>query len=149
MLPADQASQTRRARIGATALALALLALWAQILQPLTHPMLLRALLDQAPDGYAIICTRDGPQLVSSAALQADRETAPRHESNPLASTHRPMGDCCMGVATPAPLPGLAVLAIVLVQVSEPASYITPTADAAPPSLAWRPSQPRAPPLFA
>ncbi|MGE0423119.1 MAG: hypothetical protein AB7O88_12685 [Reyranellaceae bacterium] len=149
MPPADPATQTTRARFGAAALALALLSLWVQILQPLTHPMLLRALLDTAPDGYTIICTSDGPQLISSAALQGDLEQAPRHESNPLASTRRPAGDCCMGVATPAPLPGLALLAVVLVQVSEPAPFITPTADAAPPPLVWRPSQPRGPPLFA
>jgi hypothetical protein len=145
MLPAAPATTSTRARFNAAALAVALLSLWAQILQPLTHPALLRALLESAPDGYTIICTRDGPQLVSSAALQDD---AQRHESNPLASTQRPMGDCCMGVATPAPLPGLAVLALVLVQVSEPVAFVAPTADAAPPSLAWRPSQPRGPPLF-
>ena len=141
MPPADPATETPRPRLSAAALAVALLALWAQILQPLTHPQLLRALLESAPDGYTIICTRDGPQLVSSDSRQ--------HESNPLASTQRPMGDCCMGVATSAPLPGLVLLAIVLMQVSEPAPFIVPTADAAPPSLAWRPSQPRGPPLFA
>jgi hypothetical protein len=145
MLPTAPATTPTRARFSAAALAVALLSLWAQILQPLTHPVLLRALLDSAPDGYTIICTRDGPQLVSSAALQDD---AQRHESNPLASTQRPMGDCCMGVATPAPLPGLVVLALALVQVGEPAPFIAPTADVVPPSLAWRPSQPRGPPLF-
>lgn len=146
MPPASPATETTRQRFSAVALAVALLALWAQILQPLTHPALLRALLDTAPDGYTIICTRDGPQLVSSADLQGE---ARHHESNPLASTQRPMGDCCMGVATAAPLPGLVLLAIALVQVSEPAPFIVPTADAAPPSLVWRPSQPRGPPLFA
>jgi hypothetical protein len=145
MLPATPATTPTRARFNAAALAVALLSLWAQILQPLTHPVLLRALLESAPDGYTIICTRDGPQLVSSAALQDD---AQRHESNPLASTQRPMGDCCMGVATPAPLPGLVLLALALVQVSEPAPFIVPTADVVPASLAWRPSQPRGPPLF-
>jgi hypothetical protein len=146
MQSAASTMQTTRPRFSAAALAVALLALWAQILQPLTHPALLRALLDQTPDGYTIICTRDGPQLVSSGALQDD---ARHHESNPLASTQRPMGDCCMGVATPAPLPGLSVLAVILTQVAEPAALIVPTADAAPPSLVWRPSQPRGPPLFA
>ena len=146
MPPASPAPAPKRARFNAAALAVALLALWAQVLQPLTHPALLRALLDQAPDGYTIICTRDGPQLVSSAALQDD---ARHHDSNPLASTQRPMGDCCMGVATPVPLPDLAILAIVLVRVTEPAPLIVPTVDSAPPSLAWRPSQPRGPPLFA
>jgi hypothetical protein len=144
MSPASATTPTR-ARLNAAALAVALLSLWAQILQPLTHPALLRALLDSAPDGYTIICTRDGPQLVTSAA----QDDARHHESNPLASTQRPMGDCCMGVATPAPLPGLALLALALVQVSEPAPFVIPTADPAPTSLAWRPSQPRGPPLFA
>src|SRR5687767_8996897 len=110
---ASPAPDSTRPRFSAAALAVALLALWAQILQPLTHPALLRALLDSAPDGTTIICTRDGPQLVSSVTPQAD---ARHHESNPLASTQRPMGDCCMGVATPAPLPGLVVLALVLVR---------------------------------
>lgn len=146
MSPADTTLTATRPRFGAAALAVALLSLWAQILQPLAHPMLLRALLDSAPDDYTIICTRDGPQLVSPTAMP---DGAGRHESNPLASTQRPMGDCCMGVATLAPLPGLAVLALVLMQVSEPAPFVLPTADAAPPSLAWRPSQPRGPPLFA
>lgn len=146
MSSASPAPTPTRPRLSAAALAVALLALWAQILQPLTHPALLRALLESAPDGYTIICTRDGPQLVASADLHGD---ARHHESNPLASTQRPMGDCCMGVATPAPLPGLVLLAIVLVRVSETAPLLAPTADAAPPSLAWRPSQPRGPPLFA
>jgi hypothetical protein len=146
MSPADTLSTATRPRFSAAALAVALLALWAQILQPLTHPQLLRALLDSAPDDFTIICTRDGPQLVSRAAMPDD---ARHHESNPLASTQRPMGDCCMGVATPAPLPGLVLVALVLVQVSEPAPFVHPTADVAPPSLAWRPSQPRGPPLFA
>lgn len=146
MPPTSPATDTTRPRFSVVALAVALLALWAQILQPLTHPALLRALLDSAPDGYTIICTRDGPQLVSSAALQDD---ARHHQSNPLASTQRPMGDCCMGVATPAPLPGLVLLAIVLVRVAEPAPLVVPTADATPSSLVWRPSQPRGPPLFA
>lgn len=145
MSSASPASTPQRARFSAVALAVALLALWAQILQPLTHPALLRALLDQAPDGYTIICTSTGPQLVVSATSP---DEAQRHESNPLASTQRPMGDCCMGVATPAPLPGLVLLAIVLVRVSEPAPLTRLTADVAPPSLAWRPSQPRGPPLF-
>ncbi len=146
MSAADAVSTATRPRFSAVALAVALLSLWAQILQPLTHPMLLRALLDSAPDDYTIVCTSDGPQLVSRAAMPND---ASHHESNPLASTQRPMGDCCMGVATPAPLPGLAILALALVQISEPAPFVLPTADAAPPSLAWRPSQPRGPPLFA
>ncbi len=146
MPPVNQAPAPTRPRFSAAALAVALLALWAQILQPLTHPALLRALLEGAPDGYTIICTRDGPQLVASATLHGD---ARHHESNPLASTQRPMGDCCMGVAAAVPLPGLALLAIVLVRVTEPAPLVVPTADAAPPSLAWRPSQPRGPPLFA
>ena len=134
-----------RARFSATALALVLLSLWVQILQPLAHTALLRALLDGAPDGYSIICTRDGPQLVSSTAAQEDTR---HHESNPLASTQRPMGDCCMGVVTPVPLPGLALLAIVLVRITEPAPLPLHATDAAAPSLAWRPAQPRAPPLF-
>jgi len=146
MPSASPAPTPTRPRFSAAALAVALLALWAQILQPLTHPALLRALLDSAPDGYTIICTRDGPQLVASAAPPGD---ARHHESNPLASTQRPMGDCCMGVAAPVPLPGLAVLAIVLVRIAEPAPLVIPTAEPAPPSLAWRPSQPRGPPLFA
>lgn len=146
MSAADTLPPAKRPHFSAAALAVALLALWAQILQPLTHPQLLRALLDSAPDDYTIICTRDGPQLVSRAAMP---DSAGRHDSNPLASTQRPMGDCCMGVATLAPLPGLAILALALVQVSEPAPFVVPTAGAAPPSLAWRPSQPRGPPLFA
>ena len=140
------APEPQRARFSATALAVALLALWVQVIQPLAHTALLRALLDGAPDGYTIICTRDGPQLVSSAASQGE---ARHHESNPLASTQRPAGDCCLGVATPAPMPGLALLALVLVRVTEPAPLLLPTADAAPPSLVWRPAQPRGPPLFA
>src|SRR5262245_56094448 len=103
MSSADAVPTTTRPRFSAVALAVALLALWAQILQPLTHPQLLRALLSSAPDDYTIICTSDGPQLVSRAAMP---DGAGRHESNPLASTQRPMGDCCIGVATPAPLPG-------------------------------------------
>ena len=146
MLPATPAIDPKRPRFSAAALAVALLALWVQVIQPLVHSALLRALLDGAPDGYTIICTRDGPQLVSSAASQGE---ARHHESNPLASTQRPAGDCCMGVAAPVPLPGLALLAIVLVRITEPAPLLLPTADAAPPSLVWRPSQPRGPPLFA
>lgn len=146
MPPASTTPAPKRPRFSAAALAVALLALWAQIIQPLAHPALLRALLDGAPDGYTIICTRDGPQLVSNTAAQAD---ARHHESNPLASTQRPMGDCCMGAATPVPVPGLVLLAVVLVRVTEPAPPLVPTADAAAPSLAWRPSQPRGPPLFA
>ena len=146
MSPAGTIPTATRPRFSAAALAVALLALWAQILQPLTHPQLLRALLSSAPDDYTIICTSDGPQLVSRAAVPDD---ARHHQSNPLASTQRPMGDCCMGVATLAPLPGLAILALALVQVNEPAPFVRPTADVAPPSLAWRPSQPRGPPLFA
>ena len=146
MSPAVPVPSSTRPRLSAAALAVALMALWAQILQPLTHPALLRALLDSAPDGYTIICTRDGPQMVSGTAEQGD---ARHHESNPLASTQRPIGDCCLGIAAPAPLPGLVVLAIALVQVAEPAPLVVPTAEAAPPSLVWRPSQPRGPPLFA
>ena len=39
-------------------------------------------------------------------------------------------------------------LALALVQISEPAPFVLPIADVVPPSLAWRPSQPRGPPLF-